>query len=42
MYVQLIRLKADLRDVLFTEKLTPESFLIAKAYVKRDGDEDLP
>jgi hypothetical protein len=39
---ELIRLKSDLRDVLFSEKLTPESFLIAKAYVKRDGDNDVP
>ncbi|XP_072024374.1 coiled-coil domain-containing protein 74A-like [Amphiura filiformis] len=44
---ELLRLKSDLRDVLYSHKWTPDAYLLAKAYVAEDeeqqaGDNKLP
>ncbi len=33
---ELLQIKADLRDVLYSHKWTPDAFLMAKAYVSED------
>lgn len=35
-FAQLIQLKADLNDLIYSSKWTPEAFLIAKGYVSSD------
>ena len=34
---ELLQIKADLRDVLYSHKWTPDAFLMARAYVSRDN-----
>lgn len=36
---ELHRIKADLRDVLYSHKWTPDAFLLARAYVSEDSNE---
>ena len=36
---QLLQLKADLQDLLLSEKLTPDSYLLAKSYINSDQQE---
>lgn len=38
---QLSQIKTDLRDVLYSEKWTPDAFLLAKAYVVDDEAREL-
>ena len=39
--LQLMQIKADLRDVLYSHKWTPDAYLMAKAYVAgRDLEEE--
>ncbi|XP_070573411.1 coiled-coil domain-containing protein 74B-like isoform X2 [Ptychodera flava] len=35
---ELMRLKADLKDVLYSHKWTPDAYLLAKAYVAEEGE----
>lgn len=35
--VQLVSVRSDLRDVLYSSKWTPDAFLLAKKYVKDDS-----
>ena len=35
--LELLQIKADLRDVLHSHKWTPDAFLMAKAYVSKDS-----
>ena len=37
--LQLVQIKADLRDVLYSHKWTPDAYLIARAYIS-DKEED--
>lgn len=37
---ELMRLKSDLRDVLYSHKWTPDAYLLAKAYVADEKEED--
>jgi hypothetical protein len=36
---ELVQIKADLRDVLYSHKWTPDAFLMARAYVSEDSSE---
>lgn len=38
---ELLQIKADLKDVLYSHKWTPDAYLIAKAYVDNDDRPDL-
>lgn len=38
--MQLFQLKADLEDLLYSEKWTPDAYLIARAYIPPTGAED--
>lgn len=35
---ELLQIKADLRDVLYSHKWTPDAFLMARAYISGDID----
>ena len=37
---ELMQIKADLRDVLYSHKWTPDAYLIARAYVCDEEDKD--
>ncbi|XP_077995748.1 coiled-coil domain-containing protein 74B-like isoform X1 [Glandiceps talaboti] len=39
---ELMRLKADLKDVLYSHKWTPDAYLLAKAYVAEEGEQEDP
>lgn len=38
--LQLLRLKSDLKDVLYSHKWTPDAYLLAKAYVASDAPQE--
>ena len=35
-----MRLKTDLRDVLYSHKWTPDAYLLAKAYIAEDDEKE--
>ena len=37
---ELLQIKADLRDVLYSHKWTPDAFLMARAYVSEDSEQE--
>lgn len=37
---ELLQIKADLRDVLYSHKWTPDAFLMARAYVSDDSSSE--
>lgn len=37
---ELVQIKADLRDVLYSHKWTPDAFLMARAYVSEDSEQE--
>ena len=38
--LQLVQIKADLRDVLYSHKWTPDAYLIARAYISDKEEEE--